>query len=257
MACIWIGFAAAGIGVGFRRELLQADAAPPPASPVWPRPCAGPGCWWCCSIGCPCSSGCNTRRSSNRRAPRARRHAGPGRRILAAQPPAEAILVSNDRNEIVPLFYLQQVEGRAQGYTGLFPRMAPDARFADIGSTVATALAAGAGQPVLLIKSMPGLEARFELAPLTAPLVEVRGSGRHPGAWCSRRPALRPLLLRGYDWTPTPGRGANRPPLAGDRAAPRGLHDDGAALRRTGRQSGPGRPPPRRRLLSDLAVEAG
>ena len=38
---------------------------------------------------------------------------------LAAQPPADAILISNDRNEIVPLFYLQAVEERAREELGM------------------------------------------------------------------------------------------------------------------------------------------
>ncbi len=59
--------------------------------------------------------------------------------ILAAPPAPGAILVSNDRNEIVPLFYLQSVEGRGLGITGLFPVIAPDDRFRDIGATLTTA----------------------------------------------------------------------------------------------------------------------
>ncbi len=102
--------------------------------------------------------------------------------ILAADPPSDAILVSNDRNEIVPLFYLQAVENRAQGNTGLFPLIAPDARFADIGTTVQTALDAGAAvqpnQPVYLIKPMDGLEARFALEPATPPAGERDRRGR-------------------------------------------------------------------------------
>ena len=45
--------------------------------------------------------------------------------ILAANPPEGALMVSNDRNEIVPLFYLQAVEGRALGLTGIFPGFRP------------------------------------------------------------------------------------------------------------------------------------
>lgn len=40
---------------------------------------------------------------------------------ILADPPDNAILISNDRNEIVPLYYLQAVEGKAQGVTGIFP----------------------------------------------------------------------------------------------------------------------------------------
>lgn len=121
--------------------------------------------------------------------------------ILAAQPPADAILVSNDRNEIVPLFYLQTVEQRGQGMTGLFPLIAPDARFTDIGATLDTALADGAPQPVYLIKEMPGLEVKYALESAAPPLIQV--VGRHESA-----PAVAvdqphgPLRLVGYDWNP-------------------------------------------------------
>lgn len=121
--------------------------------------------------------------------------------ILAAQPPADAILVSNDRNEIVPLFYFQQVEGRGQGMTGLFPLIAPGTDFADIGATLDTALDAGRPQPVYLIKPMPGLEVKYELAPQTPPLVQVLG----PHASAPMHPVVYPfgpLQLVGYDWLP-------------------------------------------------------
>jgi hypothetical protein len=118
--------------------------------------------------------------------------------ILAATPAADAILVSNDRNEIVPLFYLQSVERRAVEMTGLFPGIAPDARFGDIGATLETALVEGGNQPVYLIKPMPGLEVRFELQPAMPPLVQVLGA-------VSATPTVRieqpygPLQLLGYD----------------------------------------------------------
>lgn len=118
--------------------------------------------------------------------------------ILNAQPPANAILISNDRNEIVPLFYLQNVEGRATKMAGLFPLIAADARFADVGATIETALAVGAGRPVYLIKPMPGLEARFDLAARTSPLVEVVGAAAAPTALVAINRTLGPLTLLGY-----------------------------------------------------------
>jgi hypothetical protein len=121
--------------------------------------------------------------------------------ILAAQPPPDAILISNDRNEIVPLFYLQAVEGRAVGITGLFPLIKPEARFADIGATVATALAAGQ-QPVYLIKTMPGLEVKFALEPATPPLVRVNGLAANAPPQQPLDQPFGPLHLLGYDWRP-------------------------------------------------------
>lgn len=95
--------------------------------------------------------------------------------ILAAQPPADAILVSNDRNEIVPLYYMQAVEGKATGLTGLFPLLTPEECFADVGA-VTTAALDGRERPVFLVKEMAGLEARFDLAQAAPPLVRVRGT---------------------------------------------------------------------------------
>lgn len=118
--------------------------------------------------------------------------------ILAAEPPADAILISNDRNEIVPLFYLQTVEDRAQGMTGLFPLIAPDPRFADIGTTIATALDAGGDQPVYLIKPMSGLEVRYQLDAANAPLIQVLGPAAAVPPAVPLEMAYGPLTLTGY-----------------------------------------------------------
>lgn len=123
--------------------------------------------------------------------------------VVAAQPPANAILVSNDRNEIAPLFYLQAVEGQLPGVTGLFPLIAPDERFADVGATVETALSASNGRPVYLIKAMPGLAVKFELAAATPPLVAVVGPAATMPPTISMDQSFGPLHLLGYDWQPT------------------------------------------------------
>ena len=152
--------------------------------------------------------------------------------ILAAQPPADAILVSNDRDDLVPLLYLQMVEGRGAGHTGLFPLIAPDARFDDIGATAQTALDAGAEQPVYLVKPMPGLEVRFDLAAATPPLVQVLGPAAASAPQTPVDVAYGPLRLVGYDWEPA---GATitvtlhwqvAAPLAADYSATVQLFDD-------------------------------
>ena len=119
--------------------------------------------------------------------------------ILDAHPPDDAILISNDRNEIVPLFYLQQVDNLAAGMSGLFPLMAPDARFTDVGATVETAFALGAGRPVYLIKPMPGLAAKFAMAERTPPLVEVLGPAIVAAPKVEVGVRYGPLTLLGYD----------------------------------------------------------
>ncbi len=121
--------------------------------------------------------------------------------ILDANPAENAILVSNDRNEIVPLYYLQQVEGKRPDLTGIFPLMAPEARFGDVGATVQTALAARPAAPVYLVKPMPGLESLFDLRAASPPLVEVMGGASEtPPANTVEQP-LGPLTLRGFDWS--------------------------------------------------------
>jgi hypothetical protein len=128
--------------------------------------------------------------------------------VLAANPAPGAILVSNDRNEIVPLYYLQAVEGRRPDLAGIFPLLTPESRFADIGATLETALAAraeaGTGD-VLLIKPMPGLEVKFALEPAGEPLVRVLGpAAGDPPAVLLNQP-YGPLTLAGFDWEAAPG----------------------------------------------------
>jgi hypothetical protein len=122
--------------------------------------------------------------------------------LAVAQPPTDAILVSNDRNEIAPLFYLQAVEGQFPGVTGLFPLLAPDERFVDLGATVETALRAGNGRPVYLIKAMPGVETKFALTAATLPLVEVMGPAATTPPTIVVDQPFGPLRLLGYDWLP-------------------------------------------------------
>lgn len=118
--------------------------------------------------------------------------------VLAGNPESGAILISNDRNEIVPLYYLQQVEDRRADLTGIFPLVAPEARFADIGATTATALASGA--PVYLVKSMPGFDVRFALEPAGESLVRVAGNAVDaPAPQIVLNQQYGPLTLLGID----------------------------------------------------------
>ncbi|MCP4165716.1 MAG: DUF2723 domain-containing protein [Chloroflexi bacterium] len=85
-------------------------------------------------------------------------------RILDHDLPENAIVVSNDRDEMVPLVYLQQIENQATGMSGLFPLIHPDPAWADLNETLRSALATG--RPVYVIKPMPGAEALFEVEEL-------------------------------------------------------------------------------------------
>ncbi|MFZ1771309.1 MAG: DUF2723 domain-containing protein [Caldilinea sp.] len=202
VACIWIAFAGAGIGSGFQftEPLAPANATSPPLAQQnrarWGTPLLAllfvlPLQLWIAYT--PLFEQLKLESAATRQQWEA---------ILAASPPDGAILISNDRNEIAPLFYLQAVEGRGVGLTGLFPLIAPQPRFADVGATIQTALDAGNAPPVFLIKPMPGLESRFSLDERKPPLVAVMGeAATSPSVAVDA--AYGPLTLLGYTWTPT------------------------------------------------------
>lgn len=84
--------------------------------------------------------------------------------ILAEPLPERAVLLSNDRNEIMPMWYYQYVEQRRPDLQGLFPLITPDPAYAHIGGVLDQALLSG--RPVYLIKPMDGLSLKADLAPV-------------------------------------------------------------------------------------------
>ena len=108
--------------------------------------------------------------------------------------------MTNDRDEMMPLWYMQYVEGRRPDLTGLFPLIQPTPDWADVGATTDSALRSG--RPVLLIKEMPGLDVKFKLAP-EGKLVSVLGPA---ASGQPSRPAEarfgEAIRLLGYDIRP-------------------------------------------------------
>jgi len=88
--------------------------------------------------------------------------------LLAEPIPQGAILATNDRNEMMPLWYLQQVEGVRPDLLGLFPLIIPE--YSNIGRLLDSLF--GLGRPLYLIKEMPGLEIKYQLRKVNS-LVEV------------------------------------------------------------------------------------
>lgn len=132
--------------------------------------------------------------------------------ILAQPIPQGAALISNDRDEMTPLWYLIYVEGRRTDLVGLFPRIQPGPDWADVGQVTGQAL--HSGRPTFLIKPMPGLDAAFRLA--STPL----SGGEGP--------------IEGGDLTQVVGRAAEQPPQRPSAAT------FGEALRLTGYDVMPG-----------------
>ena len=82
--------------------------------------------------------------------------------MLLAEPlPAGAILISNDRNEIMPMWYFQYVYGVRSDLLGLYPLVTPD--YPTVGHVLDLALSTG--RPVYLIKEMPGIEVKVDAEP--------------------------------------------------------------------------------------------
>ena len=92
--------------------------------------------------------------------------------ILAQPIPQGAILVSNDRNEITPLLYLQHVEGRRPDLLTVFPLMLPGDEYANVVRVLDGVL--DVDRPIYLVKPMPGLEIKYRMEPLGS-LIEVMG----------------------------------------------------------------------------------
>ncbi len=90
--------------------------------------------------------------------------------LLTEPIPQGALLATNDRNEMMPLWYLQQVEGVRPDLLGLFPLIVPEEGFANIGRLLDSVF--GLGRPVYLIKEMPGLEVKYQLGRVNS-LVEL------------------------------------------------------------------------------------
>lgn len=82
-------------------------------------------------------------------------------RILSAPIPPNAILVSNDRDEMMPLWYIQYVEDTRRDLLGLFPLITPASEHANIARVTDRALSAQ--RPVYFIKAMPGLEIKYRV----------------------------------------------------------------------------------------------
>jgi hypothetical protein len=120
--------------------------------------------------------------------------------------PWRAILVSNDRDEIMPLWYYQFVEGQRPDLNGLFPRIVPDPAYENIVWLVDDILTTG--RSIYLIKEMPGLEIKYQLEPFGS-LVKVVGPAVTQAPDHSQRVRLsEEMLLIGYDqepYSPRPG----------------------------------------------------
>jgi hypothetical protein len=119
--------------------------------------------------------------------------------VSRAEPlPANAVLVSDDRNDIMPLWYFQYVDGVRPDLLGLFPLITPE--YPTLGPILDLALSTG--RSVYLIKEMPGVEVKVEVE-------AENGLWRVVGPAAGGEPAVRSeaqwadaVRLVGYDLSP-------------------------------------------------------
>jgi len=117
--------------------------------------------------------------------------------LLAEPIPKGALLISNDRDEMVPLWYLQYVEGKRPDLIGLFPLITPAPEYANIVRLIDSVL--DLGRPLFLIKRMPGLEVKYRLAPTSDRLVRVLGARSDGEGLASvNKPLGGSIALRGW-----------------------------------------------------------
>jgi hypothetical protein len=83
--------------------------------------------------------------------------------ILREPLPDRAVLLSNDRNEMMPMWYFQFVEQQRPDLVGLFPLIVPEPAYSNVGRVLDQALASQ--RPVFLVKAMDGLELKADIVP--------------------------------------------------------------------------------------------
>ncbi|MGC9334799.1 MAG: glycosyltransferase family 117 protein [Anaerolineae bacterium] len=119
--------------------------------------------------------------------------------ILSEPLPSRAALISNDRNDIMPLWYFQYVEGRRPDLLGLFPLITPD--YPTLGEVLDLGLSTD--RPLYLIKEMPGIEVKVaveaegDLWHVVAPAVQGLPQHLHDGQLDGA------VALNGYDVAPS------------------------------------------------------
>lgn len=92
--------------------------------------------------------------------------------LIASDLPSDAILISNDRDEMTPLYYMQLVEGERENWLGAFPKIAPGARYDNVVALVERL--APSGRPMYALKPIPALGLRYEIEQLESGLWLVR-----------------------------------------------------------------------------------
>ncbi len=117
--------------------------------------------------------------------------------ILAEPLPPDAVLISNDRNNMMPMWYFQYVDGVRPDLLGLFPLITPE--YPSLGHVLDLALSTG--RPIYLIKEMPGVEAKVQVE-AEGGLWRVTGPAAEEPAYSGGVHLADAVTLVGFDRSP-------------------------------------------------------
>ncbi len=92
-------------------------------------------------------------------------------KIFASPLPEDAILISNDRDEMTPLYYLQWVEKQKPNWRGLFPKIAQGAAYENVIALVQRV--AASQRPIYTLKPIPALMLRYSIEEMSDGLWRV------------------------------------------------------------------------------------
>lgn len=130
--------------------------------------------------------------------------------VFSRPPPANApILLSNDRDEMTALYYLQLVEKQHPDWLGVFPKIAPGAPYENVVSLVQRV--AASGRPIYTLKPIPALTLRYPVRENYNGMWEVSPVAPGLPTFPSDVTLSDALRVRGYSV-------AGQDPSAGERA---------------------------------------
>ncbi len=115
--------------------------------------------------------------------------------LLASDIPQGAILLTNDRDEMTPLYYFQLVEGQRPDLIGVFPQIAPGAEYANV--VALTERLRESQRALYAIKPIPALELAYQIEP-SGELWKINTAPFAPPQTTSRAVLADTLRVRGY-----------------------------------------------------------
>ncbi|RIK33769.1 MAG: hypothetical protein DCC52_02405 [Chloroflexi bacterium] len=111
--------------------------------------------------------------------------------------PPNAILISNDRDEMTPLYYLQYVENKRPDWRGLFPKIAAGAQYDNVIALVNRV--AASERPIYALKPIPALFMKYIVAETKTGLWKIHTQPLPPLSNVSDATLDDALRVRGWE----------------------------------------------------------